>query len=115
MATFYGLQVAQVNEEPAPKSSLDFMLTQHLCDENPKLREVRARLEVDTPQAWYYRISRNFRTLVILLQVNLTFGDEPEIIYEGYYETEDTSIFAWSLILGVGHSLVAQSNSLTIS
>jgi hypothetical protein len=27
---------------------------------------------------------------VILLQINLTFGDEPEIVYEGYYEIEDT-------------------------
>jgi hypothetical protein len=64
---------------------------------------VRARLEVEPPQAWYYRLSPNSRTLVILLQVDLAYGDEPETVCEGYYETEDTSIFAWSSILGVGH------------
>jgi hypothetical protein len=41
--------------------------------------------------------------MVILLQVDLTSGDEPETICEGCYETEDISIFAWSSILGVGH------------
>ncbi len=30
-------------------------------------------------------------------------GDEPKTVYEGCYETKNTSIFAWSLILGVGH------------
>ncbi len=40
---------------------------------------------------------------MILLQVNTAFGDEPETVCEGYYETEDTSIFAWSSILSVGH------------
>jgi len=40
---------------------------------------------------------------VILLQVDLASGDEPETVYEGCYKTKDTSIFAWSLILGVGH------------
>jgi len=51
MATFYGPQVAQVNEELAPKSSLDLTLMQHPRDEDPALREVCARLEVDPPQA----------------------------------------------------------------
>jgi len=55
---------------------------------------VHARLEVEPPRAWYYRISPNSRTLVILLQVDPTFGDEPETICEGCYETEDNSIFA---------------------
>jgi hypothetical protein len=64
---------------------------------------VCARLEVEPPQAWYYHISPNSRTLVILLQVNPAFGDKPETVCEGCYETEDTSIFAWSLIPGVGH------------
>ncbi len=64
---------------------------------------MRARLEVEPPRAWYYRISPNSRNLVILLQVDLASGDEPEIVYEGCYETEDTSIFAWSLVPGVGH------------
>jgi hypothetical protein len=41
--------------------------------------------------------------LVILLLVDLAFGDEPKTICEVFYEIEDTSIFAWSSILGVGH------------
>jgi len=40
---------------------------------------------------------------VILLQVDLVFGDELETIYEGYYEIESTFIFTWFLILGVEH------------
>jgi len=103
MVSSYGPQAAQANEEPPLESSLDLTLTQHPRDEEPELREVRARLEVEPPRAWYYRISPNSRTLVILLQVDLTFGDEPETVCEGCYETEDTSIFAWSLVPGVGH------------
>jgi hypothetical protein len=98
----YGSQAAQANEEPPPESSLDFTLTQHPRDEEPEPREVRARLEVEPPRAWYYRIFPNSRTLVILLQVDPTSGDEREIVCEGCYETEDTSIFAWSLVPGVG-------------
>jgi hypothetical protein len=64
---------------------------------------VHARLEVEPPRAWYYRISPNSRTLVILLQVDPACGDEPKIVCEGCYETEDTSIFAWSSVPGVGH------------
>jgi hypothetical protein len=103
MVTSYGPQVAQVNEEPALESSLDLTLTQHPRDEDLAPREVHARLEIDPPQAWYYYIFPNSRTLVILLQVDLAFDDKPETIYEGYYETEDTSIFAWSSVPGVGH------------
>jgi hypothetical protein len=103
MVTSYGLQAAQANEEPPPESSLDLTLTQHPRDEEPEPREVRARLEVEPLRAWYYRISPNFRTLVILLQVNPAFGDEPEIVCEGCYEIEDTSIFAWPSVPGVGH------------
>jgi hypothetical protein len=40
---------------------------------------------------------------VILLQVDLDFGDETKVVCEGYYETKDTFIFAWSSILDVGH------------
>jgi hypothetical protein len=83
--------------------SLDLTLTQHPRDEEPKSQEVNARLEVNPLQAWYYHISPNSRTLVILLQVDLASGDEPEIAYESCYETEDTFIFAWSSIPGVGH------------
>jgi hypothetical protein len=64
---------------------------------------MRVRLEVEPPRAWYYYISPNSRTLVILLQVDPTSGDEPETVCESYYETKDTSIFAWSLVPGVGH------------
>jgi hypothetical protein len=99
----YGPQTAQANEEPPPESSLALTLTHHPRDEEPEPREVRARLEVEPPRAWYYRISPNSRTLVILLQVDPASGDEPETVCEGCYETEDTSIFAWSLVPGVGH------------
>jgi hypothetical protein len=64
---------------------------------------VRARLEVDPPRVWYYRISPNSRTLVILLQVNPVSGDELEIVYEGCYKTKNISVFAWSSIPNVGH------------
>jgi hypothetical protein len=103
MVTSYWPQATQANEEPASESSLDLTLTQHPRDKHPAPREVRARLEVDPPQAWYYRIFPNFRTLVILLQVDPASGDEPEIVCEGYYEIEDTSIFAWSSVPSVGH------------
>ncbi len=96
-------KAAQANEEPPLGSSLDLTLTHHPRDEEPEPREVRARLEVEPPRAWYYRISPNSRTLVILLQVDPASGDEPEIVCEGCYETEDTSIFAWSSVPGVGH------------
>jgi hypothetical protein len=103
MVTFYEPQATQANEEPSPKSFLDFTLTQHPRDEKPKPREVRARLEVKPPWAWYYRISPNSRTLMILLQVDPASSDKPKTVCEGCYETKDISIFAWSSILGVGH------------
>ncbi len=87
IVTSYEAQAAQTNEEPPLESSLDLTLTQHPCDEEPEIREVRARLEVEPPWAWYYCISPNFRILMILLQIDPTFGDEPEIVCEGYYET----------------------------
>ncbi len=40
---------------------------------------------------------------MILLQVDPASGDKPEIVYEGCYETEDISIFAWYSVPGVGH------------
>jgi hypothetical protein len=40
---------------------------------------------------------------VILLQVDPASGDKPKTVCEGYYETKDISIFAWSSIPGVGH------------
>ncbi len=101
--TSYGPQAAQVNEGPPSESSLDLTLTQHPRDEELKPREVRARLEVEPPRAWYYCISPNSRTLVILLQVDPVFDDEPETVCEGCYETEDTSIFTRYSVPGVGH------------
>jgi len=47
--------------------------------------------------------SSNYRTLVILLQVDPVSNDELETFCEGRYEIEDTSIFAWSSILSIGH------------
>jgi hypothetical protein len=64
---------------------------------------MRACLEVEPPQAWYYHISPNSHTLVILLQVDPASGDEPKTVCEGCYETKDTSIFAWSSVPSVGH------------
>jgi hypothetical protein len=78
-------------------------MTQHFRDEDPKPRKVHFYLEVEPFRAGYYYISPNSRTLVILLQVNLTSSDEPEIIYEGFYEIKNISIFAWPLILGIRH------------
>ncbi len=103
MVTSYRPQAAQANEEPPPESSLDLTLTQHPCDEEPEPWKVRARLEIEPPRAWYYCISPNSRTLVILLQVDLASGDEPEIVCEGCYKIKDTSIFAWSLVPGISH------------
>jgi hypothetical protein len=102
MVTSYGLQTAQTNEEPPPESSLDLTLTQHPHDEELE-KEVCTCLKVEPPRAWYYRISLNSRTLVILLQVNPVSADKRETVCEGYYKTDDISIFAWSSVPGVGH------------
>jgi len=45
----------------------------------------------------------NFHTLVILLQVDPTSGDELETVYEGCYKIKESSIFAWSSILNIRH------------
>jgi hypothetical protein len=100
--TSYGPQAAHTNEESPSKSFLDLTLTQHPRDEELKPREVRAHFEVEPPRTWYFRISPNSCTMVILLQVDPASGDEPEIVCEGCYETEDTSTFAWSSIPGIG-------------
>jgi hypothetical protein len=47
----YGPQAAQANEKSPPESSLNLTQTQHPHDEEPELREVRARLEVEPPRA----------------------------------------------------------------
>ncbi len=51
VATFYGLQATQMNEESTLELSLDLTLTQHPCDEKPEPRKVHTCLEVDPPQA----------------------------------------------------------------
>jgi len=60
-------------------------------------------LKIDPLRTWYYRISSNFRTLMILLQIDPASGDELEIVYECCCEIKDTFIFTWSSILNVGH------------
>ncbi len=60
---------------------------------------MRAHFEIEPLRTWYYHISPNSRTLVILLQVDLAFGDE----LESCYEIENTFIFAWSLVFGIRH------------
>ncbi len=40
---------------------------------------------------------------MILLQANLAFDDEFEIVCEGCYKTEDISIFTWFSVPGIGH------------
>jgi hypothetical protein len=92
-----------MNEKSLPESYLDLRLTQHPHDEDPKPWEVHALLKIEPLRAWNYHMFSNFRTLVILLQVDPIFNDEPETIYEGCYKIEDISIFAWSLVLGIGH------------
>jgi hypothetical protein len=67
MVTSYGPQVAQANEEPPSESSLDLTLMQHPRDKELKPQEVHVYFEVEPPRTWYYRISPNSRTLVILL------------------------------------------------
>ncbi len=103
MATSYGPQAAQVNEESALKSFLDLTLMQHPRDEDPKPQEVGVHLEVDPHWTWYYYIFSNFRPQVIQLQVDPTPSDEPEIVCEGCYETERTFIFAWNSIPNIEH------------
>jgi hypothetical protein len=94
MVTFYRPQATQAKEKPPLESYLNLTLTQHLCDEKLKPREVHACLDVEPLRAWYYRISSNSHTLVILLQIDPAFNDKPEIVCESFYETKDTYIFA---------------------
>jgi hypothetical protein len=103
MTTSYGLQTTQMNEKPPQESSLNLILTQHPCDEDIEPRKVHPRLETKPLCSWYYHISSNFHTSVIMLQINLISSDEPEIICESFYEIKDISIFAWSSIPSFGH------------
>ncbi len=47
MATSYRFQTTQMNEKSALESSLNLILMQHPCDENPNPQEVHACFEVD--------------------------------------------------------------------
>jgi hypothetical protein len=76
---------------------------QHPRDEDPELREVHVCLEIKPFRTLYYCISLNSHTLVILLQVDPVFNDEPEIVCEGCYEIEYIFIFAWFSVPGIGH------------
>ncbi len=40
---------------------------------------------------------------MILLQVDPTYGDEPETVCESYYKIKDISIFTWFLVPRIGH------------
>ncbi len=42
-------------------------------------------------------------TLVILLQIDLASGDEPETVCEGCYKIKNTSIFTWFSIFDIAH------------
>jgi hypothetical protein len=64
---------------------------------------VHIHLKIEPRITWNYRISPNFRTLVILLQVDFAFGDEHANVYKGFYEIKDNSIFAFYSILGIEH------------
>ncbi len=72
-----------MNEKSPPESSLDLTLMQHLCDEDSEPQKVHISLEVEPPQAWYYRIFLNSCTLMILLQIDPASGHEPETVYGG--------------------------------
>ncbi len=65
--------------------------------------KVCPRFEIDSLRAWYYHISLNSRTLVILLQVDFVSNGELKIIYGGFYKTENISIFTWFSIFGIRH------------
>jgi len=49
MTKSYRRQAAQMNKEPPWEQSLNLTLTQHLCDEDPKLQEMRPSLKVELP------------------------------------------------------------------
>jgi hypothetical protein len=83
MAMSYRPLVAQMNKESPPESSLNLTLMQHLHDEDSGPQEVHACLEVEPPQAWYYRIFPNSCTLVTLLQIDPASGHEPETVCGG--------------------------------
>jgi hypothetical protein len=103
MATSYRPQATQMNEKPTPKYIFRFHIDATSSWWRPTPQEVHACFEVNPLRTWYYYISPNSRTLVILLQVDHASGDEPETVCESCYETEDTSIFAWSSIPDVRH------------
>jgi len=103
MIMFYKFQITQMIKDLPWKSSLNLTLTQHPCNEDPKPWKMRLHFKVEHLWAWYYQNFPNFHTLVILLQVNLTFSNEFTTMYEGFYEIKNILIFAWSSIPNIGH------------
>jgi hypothetical protein len=70
------------------KITLNLTLFQHFHDENHKLQEVHPCFEIKPPSNLVLTIFLNSRTLVILLQVDFVFSDEPKIICKSLYEIE---------------------------
>jgi hypothetical protein len=68
---------------------------------NPNLERCALILKSNPLESLLYFVE--FRTQVILLQVDPASSDEPETVCEGCYETKDISIFAWSLVPDVRH------------
>jgi hypothetical protein len=103
MVMSYRLQTTQMNDKLPQESSLDLTQTHHLRDENFELWKFRLHLEIEPLQVLYYWFFLNFHTLVILLQVDPIYNDEPGNVCEGFYETENILIFAWSLVPNIIH------------
>jgi hypothetical protein len=103
MATSYGPQAAQMNEELSLKSFLDLTLRQHPRDEDPEPWEVRTVLKLNPFELGTIAFLRTFTPWWFCCKsISLSYN-EPKIDYEVYYETENTYIFAWFSILGVKH------------
>jgi hypothetical protein len=56
-----------------------------------------------TPSSLVLSYFSKFSHPSVLLQVDFASNDESKTVCEGCYKTEDTSIFAWSSIPGIGH------------
>jgi len=103
MTMSYTLQAAEMNKKSPRELSLNLTLTQHHRDEDHEPWEVCFCFEIEPSQVWYYQFFSNFRTLVIVLQVDSAFNNELEIVYGNFYEIENISIFAWFSILDIWH------------
>ncbi len=99
----YGPQTTQMNE----KASLGIILR---FDTNlaPLWWKSWTMRGVPSFQSWTplnLVLSNFFKLLYLgdLFQIDHTFGNEFEIVYESFYKIENTSIFAWFSILDIGH------------